>query len=150
MGRGAGQSKLPLQGALCAALLVAAFARPALAQEGVGSGPAIPVPSGIEVHWLETLSDTQGPAGLTLRFRFVAPQIGAADGSYDPDKAAADMQALCDSFALERVPSTGPQPAQLVISLADRLVPFGEIDEEAVQFFEAYSVQDGVCVWELF
>lgn len=152
MGRWAGQLGLPMRGALWAALVLVAVARPPSAEAGEGTGLVEPiaVPSGVAVAWLETLSDLQGPAGLTLRFRFVAPQIGALAGGYTPDMAAADMQALCDGFALPRLPDAGPQPAQVVITLADRPVPFGEIDEEAVQFFEAYSIEDGACLWEMF
>ena len=88
------------------------------------------------------------PQGLTLRFRFVAPQVAGA--GYGPDKAAADLQALCDGFALAHLPADGPQPAGLVLDLADRVVPFGASDDRAVQFFEAYSIADGACHWELF
>ncbi len=109
----------------------------------------VSLPSGLAVRWVETLSDAAGPAGLTLRFRFVAPEI-AAPGGYDPETASTDMQALCDGFALPRLSSIGPRPAQVVIALADRLVPFGQADEAALQLFEAYSVIDGACVWELF
>lgn len=111
--------------------------------------PPIPVPSGQEVRFIETISDAQGPMGLTLRFRFLAPQIGGTD-PIEAEVALADMEALCNGFAIERLPTLGPQPAQIVISLADRVIPFGEVDEEAVQYFEAYSVQDGACVWELY
>lgn len=114
----------------------------------VPSGPVIAVPSGVAVQWLETRSDTAGPQGLTLRFRFVAPAIAGAD--YGPEKATADLQALCDGWALPRVAATGPQPAELVLDLADRPVVFGAPDETAVQFFEAYSIADGACQWELF
>lgn len=146
MGRAAGRTQRLASG-LMAALLLSAFARPASAQDG--AGVSVPVPSGQEVHWIDTISDTPGPEGLTMRFRFLAPQIGG-DDPMDPDVAAADMQALCEEFALPRLSAIGPRPAQVVISLSDRVVPFGETDEEAVQFFEAYSVVDGGCEWELF
>ncbi|MCE5971897.1 DUF6497 family protein [Sinirhodobacter sp. WL0062] len=129
------------------ALLMSAFARPVSAQDG--AGVLVPVPSGQEVRWIDTISDAPGPGGLTMRFRFLAPQIGG-EGPLDADLAATDMQALCDEFALPRLPVIGPRPAQVIISLSDRVVPFGETDEEAVQFFEAYSVVNGLCEWELF
>ncbi|MFD2172545.1 DUF6497 family protein [Rhodobacter lacus] len=122
--------------------------RPGFSQSAEPTGAPIPVPSGIAVHWLETLRDNQGPAGLTLRFRFVAPEV--ADPDYDPDKAAADLQALCDGYVLARVSEMGPQPAELVLDLADQVVPFGEANEAAVQYFEAYSIGDGACVWEFY
>lgn len=111
--------------------------------------PPIPVPSGQMVRFIETISDAQGPMGLTLRFRFLAPQIGGTD-PLEAEAALSDMEALCNSFALQRLPTTGPAPAQIVISLADRWVPFGEVDTEAVQYFEAYSVADGACIWEFY
>ena len=147
MGRGAGQRGRRWRGGIAAALGVLCLARPALAQDG--GGPAIAVPSGMEVHWIDTITDTQGPEGLTLRFRFLAPAIGGRQ-PLDPEMASVDMDALCNGFALPRISNLGPQPAQVVISLSDRVVPFGETDEEAVQFFQAYSIADGACVWEMF
>ncbi|WP_037091167.1 DUF6497 family protein [Rhodobacter capsulatus] len=112
------------------------------------SGPPLAVPSGIAPRWLETRMDAAGPLGLTLRFRFVAPEVAGA--GYGPDRASADLQALCDGFALAHLPKDGPQPGGLVLDLADRVVPFGASDDTAVQFFEAYSIADGACHWELF
>lgn len=154
MGQRAGQSWRRSRGAnVTLALVLAAralLAEGAMAQgAGLPEGGALAVPSGQPVQFLETISDAQGPMGLTLRFRFLAPQIGGTD-PVEAEVALADMEALCNSFALERMPKLGPQPAQIVISLSDRDVPFGEVDEEAVQYFEAYSVQDGACVWEMF
>lgn len=153
MGRGAGQSIKALHVAALVALGLMVTVRPGISQVPAPSGDPIPVPSGITVQWLETLRDTQGSAGegsagLTLRFRFVAPAVGQP--GYDPERATADLQALCDGYALSHVPKTGPQPAGLVLDLADRVVPFGAADAAAVQFFEAYSVVDGACVWEFY
>ena len=38
----------------------------------------------------------------------------------------------------------------LGISLSDVAVPFGQAAPEATQFFEAYSVTDGICTWEIY
>jgi len=156
--RGAGKFSAALRGAIAVALAVTWTSRPIHAEGAENeaelgavpspSGAPIPVPSGIAVQWLETRSDTAGPQGLTLRFRFVSPEIGG--GGYTPEQATADLQALCDGYALPRVAPTGPQPAELVLDLADRVVPFGSSDETAVQFFEAYTIVDGACQWELF
>lgn len=104
-------------------------------------------PSGMAVTWLETVHGAPGPAGLTARFRFLAPAIA---GEVDFETAAEDMLWLCETFALPRLSSTGPQPSQVVISLADRDVPFGQTDPEAVQYFEAYRPAGEVCEWEMF
>ncbi|MDH2325388.1 DUF6497 family protein [Cereibacter sp. SYSU M97828] len=106
----------------------------------------IPVPSGQTVTLIDTVSDAAGPSGLTLRFRFLAPDLAGV--AYD--LAAEDMRALCESYALPRMPQTGPKPQQIVISLADRSLPFGDSNPDATQFFEAFSVADGHCIWEPF
>ncbi len=126
-----------------AALLL--IAPPAFGQE------AIEVPSGQPVTLQDVILNEPGPAGLTARFRFVAPQIARIGGTVDFDTAAADMDHLCATYALPRIETvTGPHPEQVVISLSDRPVEFGVIAPEATQFFEAYSIVDGSCRWEPF
>jgi hypothetical protein len=113
-------------------------------------GPLVEVPSGQPVHFLEVVRDARGTAGLTFRFRFVAPEIARAEGSVDFETAAADMDHLCNSFALDRIADIGPKPAQIVISLADSATAFGDLTPEVTKFFEAYRVEDGACIWEGF
>lgn len=107
---------------------------------------SVDLPSGQSVDWADSVNDAQGPEGLTLRFRFLAPWIAGGVADFEP--VAADMQHLCQTFALPRVASTGPQPSEIVIVLMDRRVDFGMADADATQFFEAYSLQDGTCIWE--
>jgi hypothetical protein len=110
----------------------------------------IAVPSGQTVTYVDTVQGAPGPEGLTIRFRFLAPAIARDGGTVAPDAAQDDMLALCRTFALPRIAVTGPQPAQIVISLSDRPVEFGVADEAATQFFDAFSIQDGDCILELF
>ena len=121
-----------------------------LAAGGAAAGQeALVAPSGLSLSWVDMIRDAPGPAGLTLRFRFLAPDMAriAADAAALSD----DMQWLCESFALPRIASIGPQPAQIVISISDRPVPFGEPDPDALQVFEAYAPRpDGHCEWEMF
>jgi hypothetical protein len=66
------------------------------------------------------------------------------------EDASADMQALCDSYALPIGSAAWClSRSRSSSSLCDRAVPFGEAAPDAVQFFEAYSVKDGACIWEL-
>lgn len=60
------------------------------------------------------------------------------------------MQKLCDDVAVPYLVDNSISPARIVVSLSDRLVPFGQPDPEATQFFELYSLQDGSCIWEEF
>jgi Family of unknown function (DUF6497) len=115
-----------------------------------GVDDPIPVPSGQIVTYVEAISDAAGPSGLTLRFRFLAPAIARGGGTVTPEAAQDDMLALCRTYALPRIASTGPQPQQIVISLSDRPVEFGITDEEATQFFDAFGIEDGDCILELF
>ena len=111
----------------------------------------IPVPSGQRVTLIETLWNEPGPQGLAVRFRFLAPAISKEGGTISPELAEVDMLALCKDYALQRIgDSTGPTPAQIIISLSDRVVPFGESHPEATQFFDSYDYIDGDCVWSMF
>jgi hypothetical protein len=114
-----------------------------------GDGIAVEVPSGQSVTLQEVVWNAPGTDGLATRFLFVAPAI-APGGGIDFDTASGDMQHLCDAFALPRVKDNTPPPKQIVISLSDRPVPFGQSAPEATQFFESYSIDDGVCTWEMF
>lgn len=114
-----------------------------------GDGLAVDVPSGQSVTLHQVVWNAPGTDGLASRFLFVAPAI-APGGGIDFDTASADMLHLCDAFALPRVKDNTPRPEQIVISLSDRPVPFGQTAPEATQFFESYSIADGVCTWEMF
>lgn len=115
-----------------------------------GVDDPIPVPSGQAVLLQDVVQDAPGPQGLTVRFRFVAPAIARAGGTVAPEDAFVDMEYLCRTYAMPRLSNTGPVPAQVVISLSDMAVPFGEPVPEATQFFEAYRIEDGTCIWEAF
>ncbi len=116
----------------------------------VGEGDPVPVPSGQQVTLQDVIWNAPGAYGLTLRFRFLAPAIARKGGSIDFETAAADMQALCETYALQRLADFGPAPTQIIISMSDVAVPFGEAAPDATQFFEAYRIEDGACIWEAF
>lgn len=115
-----------------------------------GDATPITVPSGQTITLQDVVWNAPGPEGLTLRFRFLAPGIARNAGLIDFDTAVGDMRALCDTYALSRIADQGPVPSQIIISLSDVPVPFGAAEPDATQFFEAFTVQDGVCIWEVF
>ena len=108
------------------------------------------LPSGQEVTLEETIANSPGDRGIALRLRYLAPAIARAGGTVDADAAAADMDWICQNVALKMIPATGPQPAEIIISMSDRDVPFGQTDPEATQFFNAYSIDGANCLWEPF
>lgn len=133
---------------LCRSLLCLA-ATVLVGAGGCDEGPdaaAIKVPSGREVTLLDVITTVPGTEGAAARFRFVAPGLTPDDS----EAASADMQALCDTYALPKVEGMVPAPQQIIISLAAKPVPFGEAAPDITQFFEAYAVTNGACIWEVF
>ena len=116
-------------------------------QAAAAQEEALLLPSGLEARFLEVLTDRPG-GGLAYRFRFVTE--GFTGGEAALEAVMADMDYLCQTYAVTRLPGIGPMPSRIVISLADRPSEFGVFDPDVTQVFEAYSVQDGVCIWEMF
>ena len=136
----------PIGAHIPAMALVLAIASPATAQQDKAKEERLVLPSGLEAVLQDVVSDRPGQ-GLTYRFRFVAPEF---TGKEEFDSIMADLEYLCMSYARPRLPTLGPKPRQVVISLADRPVDFGVIDPDVAQVFEAYRVEDGTCIWEMF
>ena len=107
------------------------------------------VPSQQPLTLSEVLID-DAPGEIWLRFRFLAPQIARDGGSIDSTAASADMEYICNSFALPYMSSQNLAAARIVISMMDREVAFGETDPDATQFFEVYRPEEGRCIWEAF
>jgi len=120
-----------------------------LAAEGAAevTDVQIVLPSGMRAAPLDTIQNAPGPEGLTVRFRFLAPQIA---GTSADEETLGDMTWLCETYALPRLPVTGPVPEQVIVSLSDRPVAFGTTDPEATQFFEAFRPDGQICEWEAF
>ncbi len=126
----------PLARGLLGALIC--FATPALAFD---------VPSGQPVELQEVLVDDLG-AEIWLRFRFVAPQIARVGGTVTSGDAAPDMAYLCEAVAVPYIAEYSLTGQVIVVSLADRATEFGAMDPDATQFFEAFRLSDGICIWE--
>ena len=110
---------------------------------------ADPLPSGQTVELMELRSDEV--SGETwLRFRFLAPAIAREGGTVDFAGAEGDMAHLCQTVALEHLAETGVSADRIVVSLSDRVVDFGVADADATQYFDAFRVEDGRCIWEGF
>jgi len=132
-----GGARTPLREWVRGCVAAVFLATPVAAQE---------VPSGQNVTLSEVLIDSVG-AEQWLRFRFLAPQIARDDGDLSYADVADDFQHLCDGFATPYMADFDLEGDVIVISLMDRPVPFGTADPDATQFFEAFRVEDGACVW---
>ncbi|KAA8606688.1 acetolactate synthase [Salipiger aestuarii] len=111
-------------------------------------GAPVAVPSGMAVSFHEMLWDDSGQ-GPVYRLRFVAPAIGDG-GALDYDALSADMDALCNGVAVPATDGVAPTPARIVISLMAAPTVFGQPSPDTRQIFEAYTLRDGVCIWEAF
>lgn len=79
-----------------------------------------------------------------------APVLPAAPDVLAQNPVHEDIVWLCENWALPRIAAPAPRPSQIVISLADREIPFGAFDPEAVQVFEAFGLPPdrNACEWE--
>ncbi len=114
-----------------------------------GQEEAPTVPSGLSLNFQEWLLIEQPDGQIFSHFRFVAPALGQVDGPRHGD-IETDFQHLCDSYAAQTLVAQSTHVDQIVISFADRELEFGETAPQAVQYFEAFRLQDGVCIWEVF
>lgn len=128
-------TKVVALGALCAA---------ATTVRGQEESPT--VPSGTAMTLLEVREETQDDGTVWLRFRYVAAGIQREDYSIVQD----DFEALCRSAALDYRTVTGMVASQAVISIAGEPVEFGANAPDVTQFFEAFRLEDGTCIWEAF
>ncbi|SHK00675.1 hypothetical protein SAMN05444000_1176 [Shimia gijangensis] len=123
---------------------------------GAYAGPAtagdlkevLTVPSGYEFHLQEMLFETRQDNSEVARFRYVMPIIGQEGVTFDDVEF--DFLFLCEVEALRSLEKQSKTVDQVIISLSDRETEFGATTSVATQFFEAYSVKDGSCIWEGF
>ena len=73
-----------------------------------------------------------------------APDVLAQDPLHD------DVVWLCQNWVLPRVASPAPRPQVIMISIADKDIPFGAYDPEVLQLFEAFRLpaDRDECEWE--
>ncbi len=129
-----------------AALLALTLGQGAAAEQDKAKEERLVLPSGLEARLQEMVWNQPGQ-GLTYRFRFVAPGF---TGKEDFETIMTDLEYLCSDYAVPRLSNIGPAPTQLVISLADQESDFGVIDPSVTQVFEAYRLDAGTCIWEMF
>lgn len=105
------------------------------------------VPSGLDLTLLEQFVEAQPDGTAWARFRFVAPELDAGVGY---GTIAEDFPHLCAEYALPRLRDAEETVSQVVISLSSRPVEFGATVPDIVQYFEAFSIENGLCIWEAF
>lgn len=104
----------------------------------------IPVPSGQPLSFLEFISENDGDL---VRFRFLAPEIGARFAYLD---VFDDFQIVCDEQIMPVLSANALNPTQIVLSMSAVDIPFGEDNADVLQFFEIFRPENGLCIWEEF
>lgn len=111
------------------------------------AGAEFTLPSGERLHLLEVIDEAPDDDARTLRLRFVMAGLSPGDTHEEA------MLALCERFALplvhEGTARDGP-PAEIIVSISDRAVPFGETAPEATQIFAAFHPADDHCILTIF
>lgn len=120
------------------------FALCTLCAPTVMAAQNIAVPSGQPLTFLGFLAEQDA---AVVRFRFLAPDIGAVFGFED---VVQDFQALCDAQVMPVLAANGLAPRQIVLSMSAADVPFGQPAPEVLQFFEVFRSENGACIWEEF
>lgn len=82
-----------------------------------------------------------------LRLRFVAPQISDTE-KFGFEKLEADFEYLCTVSGLKIAKRSAPKLEQIIVSISSDPIALGETVPSVAQYFDAFSVVDGTCIWD--
>lgn len=99
-------------------------------------------------HAVELIEVIHEDAPIVSRFRFLNEGIASQGLSFEDIEP--DLHELCERYALPRLAEEQRLPEQVVISISDRILPFGEISPDATQYFDAFTIEGARCMWEQF
>jgi hypothetical protein len=104
------------------------------------------LPSGGEGRLCEILTETQPFASEDwLVVRMVVPDLSSREAG----RLRADHDWVCARIGLPAASGAAALPARIVVQLMAEPFPRGEPAPGISQSFEAYSIRDGACIWEL-
>ena len=108
---------------------------------------SVAVPSGQAIEFFEQRVDDATGA---VRLRFLAPDLDDSLKRPSFEDITLDLEMLCREFGVKTTLEDGLENTQIVISLSSEKVEYGVINSEVEQVFEAFSVQNGTCMLEMF
>lgn len=130
---------------LALTLLLAAPAAVA-AQDGTqaeAEAQRLETPSGLAVAYLDRIDESP-----VWRYRYVAPALSGE--SVDFASVSEDMALLCSTHALPQLQHEAAQPERIIVTLMSEEADFGVMSPGVRQFFESYSIEGDLCIWEVF
>ena len=119
-------------------------------EDSAAGGVAATAPSGLSHDLQEMVLEPQGaPMGSVrvVRLRYVAVEI-ADESAMGFEKIEGDFKWLCQTDGIARRDKSAPNAEQIVISIASEPVAFGEIAPSVVQYFDAFRIENGDCIWD--
>ena len=66
------------------------------------------------------------------------------------EQIEADFAHLCENVAMPLLAQAGLSAPRVVVSVAERETEFGTASPGLRQFFEAFRVENNLCIWEGF
>ncbi|MDS9468429.1 DUF6497 family protein [Paracoccus sp. MBLB3053] len=105
----------------------------------------------IDIEHLEAATeDTTDAAEEAADEMIEEPALPAAPDVLMQDPVHDDVVWLCENWVLPRIASPAPRPRQIIISIADKDIPFGSYDPDVLQLFEAFRLpaDRDQCEWE--
>ena len=85
-----------------------------------------------------------------LRLRYLVPAVEDAAYAGDQDAIFADMEALCAGPGRAMIAEDGNPWDGVTVTMMAAPVEFGRSAPDVVQFFEAFILQDGLCILDAF
>lgn len=76
----------------------------------------------------------------------IAPEI-ALNGAIKFEQANADIDALCETYVLDRATDIEEPADEVVIRMMEKAVKYGETNPEVRQYMGFYDVSEGRCAW---
>lgn len=108
-----------------------------------------PVPSGQDIEVYQEGFLEEESAQKVYYLGVVAPEI-AKGGAVGFQAANADIDVLCETYALERALAveSGDKPAnEVVIKMMDSPLNYGETNQDVRQYMGFYNISRGTCEW---
>lgn len=142
-----------------ASLLVFAMVQAAVPARAEQVDFAIPaVPSGQTLSLMEVIAEdgmedgleSAAGGGILHRFRFLAPDLASPLTRPSFEALTADIEELCAAYAVPYLQESNEEATRVVVSLSAEPVVFGQVSPEIVQVFEAFSLENGTCILEMF
>ncbi len=116
---------------------------------GNAAGGEGELPSGLTHELQDVVFEPQGAhmgAVRVVRVRFVQPALVGED-AISFEKLEPDFQHLCDTEGLAQKEKSAPNAQEIIISIASAPVAFGETAPDVVQYIDAFTVENGACIW---